>query len=159
MCFVLYAGTTKPIPRSEFDEDAPNLSVKSLTEHDAPIKAHFSKPEIQYIGSTSCCGCDFPHSILQNGGWPNFEGPDPDAERDASRRRNMESLAALLRTTGEDAVELYGVWDGHFAASPKARESVSFEKLLDPGFHFKERGFYRVSLENNAGRGSGPTQE
>jgi len=28
------------------------LSVESLTDWDAPVKAHFSSPEVQYIGST-----------------------------------------------------------------------------------------------------------
>jgi hypothetical protein len=49
---MLYAGTTKPIPRREFDEHAPNLSVNSLADEDSPVRAPFSKPEVQYIGST-----------------------------------------------------------------------------------------------------------
>jgi hypothetical protein len=60
----------------------------------------------------------------------------------------MEALVALLRTTGEETVELYGVWDGNFANTPRAREDVSLENLLVADFHFKEGGFYRVSLES-----------
>ena len=148
MCFVLYAGTTKSIPRSEFVEHAPNLHVESLTGNDAAIRTHFSSPEVQYIGSTSYCGCDFPHLMFQNGEWPFFKDPRRNAERDTSDRHNMEALVALLRSTGEKAVELYGVWDGDFARAPQARENLSLENLLDPDFHFKERGFYRVSLES-----------
>jgi len=36
-------------------------------------KAHFRSPEVQYIVSTSGCGCDFPHATLQNGEWPEIE--------------------------------------------------------------------------------------
>lgn len=159
MCFMLYAGTAKPIPRNKWKEGSLSLPVESITEHDAPISAHFGNPEVQYIGSTSGCGCDFPHLMLQNGGWPFLKDPRRDAERDASDRHNMEALVALLGTTGEETVELYGFWAGDATAEPRAREQVSLDDLLDADFHFKERGFYRVSLESSAGCGSVPTQE
>ena len=47
MCFVLYAGTSKPMLRKEWHKDAPDLSVKALTERESPITAHFTKPEVQ----------------------------------------------------------------------------------------------------------------
>src|SRR4029077_15587207 len=69
MCFVLYAGTNRPLARREWQKDAPDVGVVSLTERDAPVKAHFSSPEVQFIASTSGCGCDFPNVMLQNGEW------------------------------------------------------------------------------------------
>ena len=80
MCFVLYAGTAKPLTRQPWNKEAPDLSIASLTERDVAMKAHFSKPEVQYIGSTSGCSCDFPFVILQKGEWPFFaelENKDP----------------------------------------------------------------------------------
>ena len=153
MCFVLYVGTTKPLPRRKFDKDVAELPVESLTERDAGIAQHFSSPEVQYVGSTSGCGCDFPHAMFQNGGWPEIgydtddEKDDLDIARDVIHHQNCAALVALLRTTGEDSVELYGVWDGDFAVVPKARESISVDSLLDPNFCFKEQGFYKVYLE------------
>lgn len=153
MCFVLYVGTTNPLPRRKVDNDAKDLPVESLTERDALIKQHFSSPEVQYVGSTSGCGCDFPHAMFQSGGWPEIEY-HKDAEKDEldiatdmKHRRNCEALVALLRRTGETEVELYGVWDGDFAKVPQARESISIHGLLDPDFYFKEQGFYKVYLE------------
>jgi hypothetical protein len=152
MCFVLYAGTSKPLPRREWQKDDSRPSVESLTERDAPIKAHFSSLEVQYIGSTSGCGCDFPHATYQNGGWPEIEYrelvKDEYVERVAIDRLNRERLADLLRATGEKVVELYGVWDGDFAQVPAARESISIEAILDPNFRFKERGFYEVRIDS-----------
>lgn len=133
-------------------KDVVDLPVEALTERNAVIGQHFSRPEVQYVGSSSGCGCDFPHAIFQNGDWPEMEyntyaGKDElDIARDVVRRRNCAALVALLQTTGEDSVELYGVWDGDFAVVPKARESISIESLLDPNFCFKEQGFYKVSL-------------
>lgn len=153
MCFVLYAGTTIALPRKMFDKDAPGLSVESLTQRDAPIKRYFSNPEVQYIGSTSACGCDFPHVILQNGDWPKFEDTEKDEldiARDISDRRNQEALVALLRSTGDRMVELYGVWDGGneaFDKPPQAHEDISVQRLLESDFSFKEQGFYKVHLE------------
>ena len=157
MCFVLYAGTTTPLPRRTFDEEVPDLSVESLTERDAAIMQYFSNPQIQYVGSTSGCGCDFPHVTLQDGRWPifgddeSYQKDELDLKQDASHRRNRESLVDLLRTTGDRMVELYGVWDGGneaFAKPPQADEDISVHRILDSDFYFQEQGFYRVHLES-----------
>src|SRR6185437_15681541 len=145
MCFVLYARTIKPLPRSAFNPEAPAVWVTSLTEHDAAIKVHFSKPEVQYIGSTSQCGCDFPHATLQNGGWPEIEVATI-FERDPNEKPNREALVALLESSGEPTIELYGLWDGDFSETPKAREAIPLSRILDPGFLFKEQGFYTVQI-------------
>jgi len=158
MCFVLYVGTTNPLPRREFDKDSLDLSVESLTDRDAAIKHYFSKPEVQYVGSTTGCGCDFPHATLQNGRWPEIEYHDEDVEKDeldnareVSDRQNCKALIALLRTTGDEMVELYGVWDGDFAKAPQAQEDISIHGLLDRNFRLKEQGFYKVYLERGTG--------
>jgi hypothetical protein len=151
MCFVLYAGTTRPIPRRDWHEDSTNLAVTSLTDRDAPIKVHFSSREVQYIGSTSRCGCDFPHAILQGGEWPTyFLGLETDAKKLASDRFNREALVDLLKKTNENTVELYGLWDGNFLEPPKARESIPLERILDSDFWFKEQGFYTVTMGNES---------
>jgi hypothetical protein len=43
------------------NKNAPDLSAESLTEFDAAITQYFTEPEVQYIGATSRCGCEFPH--------------------------------------------------------------------------------------------------
>jgi hypothetical protein len=148
MCFLLYAGTAKPIARSSWQKEAPEVHVQSLIEYDAAIRARFSTPEVQQIGSTSGCGCDFPHLMYQNGGWPAYLEAETDEERLASDCFNRVSLAALLQTTGEAVVELYGVWAGDFAEEPRIREEISLEAIRSDDFYFKERGFYRVILQD-----------
>ena len=144
MCFLLFAGTTKPLPRKKWDKDAPDISVAPLAEGDAPVRTHFTNPEVQCVGSTSGCGCDFPNVMLQNGGWPLFEGTREDVARD---RYNQQALVHLLRATDEKMIELYGIWDGDFAKLPQAREDIPLTRLLDADFYFKEQGFYKVSIE------------
>ena len=155
MCFVLYAGTTSPIPRKKWDKgerhisltaiDAPALSVEPLTDRDASVKVHFSNPEVQYIGSTSGCGCDFPHAMFQDFGWPEIGYVEYlDQDDDALLRG---ALVSLLRASGEKVVELYGIWDGEFDRPPEAQENIALEEILAPHFHFKERGFYKVAIE------------
>src|SRR5215467_13877156 len=144
MCFMLYAGTNKLIPRREWSKSAPDISVSSLTEHDAPVKAHFKRPEVQSVGSTAVCGCDFPHVLLQNGEWPTFDFDD--SERVSTFGQNRRALAALLRDTGENRIELYGLWWGNFAKEPLAYEEIAFLRILEPNFLFREQVFYRVSL-------------
>lgn len=148
MCFVLYAGTSEPIPRKERRTDAIDVSVEPLTERESPISTHFSKRQVQYIGSTSGCGCDFPHVMFQNGEWPWLDEAG-DSVRQATDRYNRERLVALLRETGDPAVELYGVWDGDFdfRTPPTIRQHIHLDTILEPEFRFKEQGFYVVSLE------------
>lgn len=143
MCFMLYAGTSKAIPRREWLKNAPDISVAPLTEHDAGIKAHFKNPEVQCLGSTSGCGCDFPHVLLQNGEWPTFNSGD--AEQVAVFAQNRNALATLLRNTGEKTIELYGLWWGNFAKQSLAYEDIPFHRMLEPDFLFREQVFYRVS--------------
>jgi hypothetical protein len=153
MCFVLYAGTMKPIPRKEWQKDAPDLSVASLGDREKPIKVHFTCPEVQFIGSTSGCGCDFPHVMCQNGQWPVPWDDAKNPDRVAVEQSNREALVKFLHEIQEPIIELYGVWDGNFdfSEAPRVSEAISLEQMLDSNFYFKEQGFYTVQTE---GRGS-----
>lgn len=71
--------------------DAPDVCVKSLGETDANIASHFTRPEVQYVGSTSGCGHDFPHTTLYSA------LVETDPEWEASERLNRERLVTLLR--------------------------------------------------------------
>ena len=152
MCFVLYAGTSEPLATKEWRDDIPDLTIKPLTDRESPITSHFQKPKVQYIGSTSQCGCDFPHVMYQNGEWPWYEDDDEedeyDRQRKATEKDNRERLVNLLQQTNESSVELYGVWDGDFdfTTPPINREEISVQKILDSDFRFKEQGFYTVRL-------------
>jgi len=159
MCFVLYAGTVSALPRVAWNKDAPNVNVESLTEREEPIRQYFSNPEVQYVGSTSGCGCDFPNVMLQNGAWPTLdieeaEKDDLDKARDASDRHNRELLARLLRASGGRMIELYGLWHDDseaIAKPPQAFENIPLDRILESDFRFKEQVLYRVVVESDAG--------
>ena len=141
------------MPQVAWNKDVPNLNVQSLTEREIDIRKHFSNPAVQYVGSTSGCGCDFPNVMFQNEGWPTLETAEAerdewDLARDVSERRNRESLFALLRSSGDELIELYGIWlDDHeeLAKPPIASEDILLDAILTPDFRLKERLFYRVS--------------
>ena len=65
---------------------------------------------------------------------------------EANASLNCDALVELLRASGEETVELYGLWYGNGAEAPKTRESISVERLLDRHFYFKEEGFYTVRI-------------
>jgi alpha-D-ribose 1-methylphosphonate 5-triphosphate synthase subunit PhnL len=147
MCFTLYAGTTNPLPRKAWNKDVRGLSVNSVGERDADIVKHFSRREVQHIGSTSGCGCDFPHVTLTRGEWVGYLDVVVDEPGwEASERVNREALVSLLRESGEKTVDLYGIWDGEFEKPVNIREEIPLTRILEPYFRFKERGFYTVSL-------------
>ena len=147
MCFVLYVGTSSPMQPRAWNKDAPDVNVRPLVEEELPIKAHFTTREVQYVGSTSNCGCDFPHATFQGGGWPEIgyvNDLEPYPESAPSNQYNRKRLVDVLRSTGEETVELYGVWAEDYARSPESRETIKLERILDSDFLFKERGFYKV---------------
>ena len=151
MCFVLYAGTDHEIPRKARDREHPGLCVESLRDWDIAIRRHFGKENVQYVGSTRGCGCDFPHAVFDNGQWLVYHD-ELDPEYDAKVCYNRQALVALLQSTGEAVVELYGAWEPDLVAEPRVRESISIADILDPSFHFREQGFYQVIIPdaNNA---------
>jgi hypothetical protein len=151
MCFVLYAGTIKPLSRREWRKGATELSVKSLTDRDVSIRAHFKMPEVQYIGSTSGCGCDFPHVTFDYGEWVDVALAQQRADKDrlTTENSNRSALVNLFKSTDESIVEAYGVWDGDFLEGPRASEVVTLDQILDSNFYFKERGFYRIEISTH----------
>jgi hypothetical protein len=122
----------------------------ALNERESSIAAHFCKPTVQYIGSTSGCGCDFPNVMFQNGEWPWLDDDERDPEEEARDYYNREGLVTLLQATAEETIELYGVWDGEFTTPPAVREEIVLSAILDPSFRLKERGFYVVRLIGSA---------
>ena len=141
---MLYAGTAKPMARKAWSEESPDVSVRDLVEDELPVKVHFSLSEVQNVGSTSGCGCDFPSLCLSNGTWPEYQSEDSDPVE--TENENRTRLVELLREHGEGDVELYALWYGSFCESPKHTEAISLERILDPDFRFKEEGFYRVVI-------------
>jgi hypothetical protein len=129
MCFALYAATTKPFLRRKFEPDSSTLPVEPLSEEEAKIRSHFSNPEVQSIGSTSCCGCDFPFVMFQNGSWPFIEDSDIDEEQATSDRVNREGLFNILQASGKSIVELYGIWYGNFDKAPEAYEEIHWKQF------------------------------
>ena len=147
MCFLLYAGTDKPLPRSEWSKNDPHVYVRDLEGSESLIRATFSKPEIQYIGSSTSCGCAYP-SVMQDGygGWSYWLDPVADAETIASDKQECEELCQLLFQSEEDEIELYGIWAGDEGKEPLNREQIQIDDIRQELFRFKEGGFYRVKL-------------
>lgn len=125
----------------------PRVNVQDLKESESRIGTHFSKPEIQYIGSSTHCGCGFP-SVMQDssGEWNYWLDPEKDAEEIASNRRECEELCDILAQLNEEYIELYGVWAGNEGKEPMIREDIALEDIRRNLFRFKEGGFYRVKL-------------
>lgn len=147
MCFQLYAGTSSPLARSSWNRNDPHVHVCDLNESDRWALTIFTKPEVQYVGSTSDCGCDFPYA-LQNrkGDWPDGMDQAGDADRIAVEKQNREELCRLLSSVDEADAELYGIWSGNEGKEPLIREEIALDKISCENFRFREYGFYRVRL-------------
>ena len=123
MCFQLYAGTVKPIPRAPWNKDAPSISVEDVRESEQSILAFFSSPYVQFIGSTCGCGCDFPSITEHRGEWPWWDELEPEPEHQAVEQQNREHLAILLRSAGEEWCREGDACDRQDAASQSGAEA------------------------------------
>lgn len=146
MCFMLFAGTDAPLPLSEWRKEKPDVWVRPVGENETGIRAHFSKALVQFVGSTTGCGCDFPHWLLHNGEEPEVRLEETDSARAARDRCNRQALASLLEGLGKGSAELYGVWAGNWEKRPRRIEEISLSKLCENSFLLGEQVFYRVKL-------------
>jgi len=125
----------------------PHVHVCNLKESESWTRSIFSRPQIQYIGSSSSCGCAFP-SVMQDraGDWPYWLDPVSDADVIAGDKRECEELCQLLSQLDEEEIELYGIWAGNEEKEPLIREEIMLDDVCREYFRFKEGGFYRVKL-------------
>ncbi len=147
MCFVLYVASKKTVPVIPWNDEQRALWTTGLTAHDQTMRHQFKLSEVAYVGSDNQCGCGFRHATYQQGEWPEeWEANAPDYDPSDTQPNHL-ALAAFLRShcAGEPFVELFGVWDGDYAKTPKGHLEVQLERLADPKFFFRERVHYRVT--------------
>lgn len=144
MCFMLFVGTDNPLPLKEWRKDIPDICVQPLSGDEEAVRTHFSKPFVQYVGSTAGCGCDFPHWLLFNGEPPadGFDGRDDDQKQ--TNTENAKRLVRLLHENGGRVFESYGVWAGNWSKPPLDQKDMQLHEVLSPSFLFGEQVFYRV---------------
>jgi hypothetical protein len=145
MCFVLFVGSRKKLPMIPWQEEARRLCTKELSEYDAVVVKHFTLPVVTYVGSDQGCGCGFRHKLLRADGRAFDEVYVANNE---GTQRNHAELAAFLREHlgGEPFVELYGCWSGNEKEVARFDDEIDADELEEPGFCFREQGYYRVSF-------------
>lgn len=143
MCLMLYLAAQVPIPAI----GNADISVEAIEERRTVVSQWFSLPEVRFIGAPGC-SCAFPHVIAEEPiEW--FEGffdDDDDDDREselASVRALFGLIQSLLSQSSE--VQLYPVWDGQEAVSPKGRIELELPSLVPERFFFTERFFYRIT--------------
>jgi hypothetical protein len=141
MCLMLYLAAQAPVPEIKNDD----ISVEAVEEQRTAVSRWFSLPEVRFIGAPGC-SCTFPHveadAVIE---W--YDGFfDDDEERGsvlASVRALFQLVDSLLSHSPE--VQLYPVWDGDEAESPKGTIDLNFGSLDPERFFFNERFFYRIT--------------
>jgi hypothetical protein len=110
---VLYAAADSPLP--ELPEHMPPapLSARPIQGGEEPVRTHFTKRHIYFLGSHTGCSCGFQYGV----------GGDDDAQgRESVRQLGVYLTAAVARV---GPVELYACWDGDEAELATERATVS----------------------------------
>jgi hypothetical protein len=137
MCWVLYVAADRALPLRPFDPGAPGFNVADLTEHDAVVRAQFSKPFVYALGAHTRCGCGFDR------GQANPAHPDELEATEASLRSLSAYLGEVLEWAG--ALELFACWDGDQAAVPDHRWKQSVASFGPEMAWFPDRTFVEVT--------------
>jgi hypothetical protein len=140
---MVYVASDYPLPTLAWDAAHPGFYVTELSERDEPVRRHFTKPCVYYVGSHEGCGCGF-----QYGEYVGYEEEADLVQKQASRRRLAEFLAVALQHQAE--VELFACWGGDEGAKAEYRERVRPVDLLRTRTFFRE-GEVLVVSEGRSG--------
>lgn len=119
MCMVLYLGSEKTLPIVPYNPEQPAFHTKELDEHEKPMRQHFSKPQVLYIGSSEGCGCSFRHALYDKGEW-SYVVSEKEEEAVASQV-DHQALVDYLSAQRLHKVEIYACWDGDYALPADVR--------------------------------------
>ena len=143
MCQMVFLGADGTLPLIPWNRDAMAFNVQELKANEEPVRAHFSKSHVYYLGGSEGCGCSFGDEAAEQG----LSEDDPtDAEYLALKRRDIASLQAYLASAVEarGSLELYAVqWDD-MGKAPLWRGSISPVEVAGDDFHFANREFLVV---------------
>ena len=143
MCMVVYIASDYPLPTLAWDVTRPGFHVTELDERGEPVRRHFSKPCVYYLGSHEQCGCGF-----QYGEYEGFEEESDLGAKRESRRRLVYFLELALQH--QQQLELFACWNGDEGTEPEHRGRVRPADLLLTRTFFRERELLLVSEDHAA---------
>lgn len=151
MCFILHIATKRKIERISWKENDRHLCVEDIHGVPGHVRAHFSLPDVAYIGSSLGCGCGFRFVSFQNGDWPEeWMIEQGECERPDAHLEDHQALHDLVRShlARDGYVELYGCWDGDEREKAEHEEEIPPSRIIDERFWFRERGLFRITAAN-----------
>ena len=144
MCLGLYLGTSLEPPLVA----TPDLTVKPVPPDCEVVRQWFSLPHVSFVGAHTGCSCGFPY-IAAEEPIEYWEGMFEEGEDRQNDRRSLQALLDLIRphVLGSGVVELYPVWNGEEALTPKGRIRRSLAPLTPEMFFFIERFVYELTSD------------
>ena len=147
MCLMLYLGTGTALP----PQTGVELRVEPVEEGRTAVRRWFSLPHVHFIGAHTGCSCGFPHVVAETPiEW--FEGMLDAAPERADDLRSVRALLALITgvVQAEGRAELYPVWNGEEAQTPKGTIEWHLESLVSDRLFFNERFMHVVVTRRSA---------
>ncbi|MBI2481221.1 MAG: hypothetical protein HYV60_22055 [Planctomycetia bacterium] len=132
LCLVLYLASETKLPAIDRDEAAPSFYVNPNDPDASNAGAHFTKPNMAYVGSDNGCGCGFrrEHDYM-------IDDPEQIASKNDNQKRLYDYVAARL--ADETTVELYSCWSGDASLPLEHDRTIALSELLADDFAFLER--------------------
>ncbi len=121
MCLAVYMASPLPLPLIAWD-DHPAFYVEEVP-HDDLVRAHFSHPNVYYLGAHEGCGCGFAHGLLPL-------KTEDDRKNDDAGRASVAALKSYVGAAASSApAELYACWEGEQGLPVQARLNATVDML------------------------------
>ncbi|MEZ5316209.1 MAG: hypothetical protein R2752_02300 [Vicinamibacterales bacterium] len=139
MCMAVYAAADAPLPLVEWDTAQPAFNVHPLEPRDEPVRRHFTRPFVVFVGAHTGCACGFAYGAF---------APRDDLERaeDARARASVTALRRYLTAAVAElgVVELFSCWEGDQGAEARHRLEVGPDHFGGEAFEFPEKAYFVV---------------
>jgi hypothetical protein len=133
MCYSVYLASETILPTIPWDDKKPAFNVREISEEDKWVAKYFSKLNIYYVGSDTCCGCNFVYSPK----WTYQKDRIQEySDKVKCVRQLVKYLSVALKKT--DELELFLHWAGSTYQSPVARKEIAPKDFIGEEFPLKE---------------------
>lgn len=140
MCLAVYIASATALPLVTWDEARPAFYVDGVAPND-PVRARFSMPNVNYLGSHEGCGCGFKYGVMPAG----LEDQDDEAKGRAA----VDALRAYVaKAAVGQPIEMFACWEGEQQLPVLETERISPEQLGGESFDFQQRHLLRVETSD-----------
>lgn len=141
MCYQIVIGTNQELEVGSFIPNETLIYFEKLDQEiEASLRSKFTKRNLYFVGSDTCCSCGLNIDYELESG----------QELSEINKSPLEFIRTLNELTKNENVELYCCWDGDEKAPIESKRIINIEEItLDNYLNLNEREFITFKMQSN----------